>query len=46
MESQEIFWTRNEVILWHLLCYDAIVEASCQDCGNVVNMKVGTHITM
>ena len=47
MEKQKIFWTGNEVIMWHhLLCCDAIIGASCQYCGNAVNLKVGIHITM
>ena len=47
MESQNIFWTGNEVILWHhSICYDAIIGASCKHCDNAINIKVGIHITM
>ena len=47
MESQNIFWTGNDVILWHhSLCCDAIIGHSCQHFGNAVNIKVGIHFTM
>ena len=45
MESQKIFWTRNDVIFWYqsLFC-DAIIGASCQHSDNAANIKVGIHI--
>ena len=40
MESQEIFRTRNNLILsHHSLCWDAIIGPSCQHIGNTVNTK-------
>ena len=47
MESKKIFWTGNDVILWHhSLSCDAIIGSIRQHFGNAVNIKVEVHITM